>query len=131
VGLPSLRLNRGEWRSARGSVTAEAAIGMAALMFLAMVLLQSLVVATTYVRMLSVQAEALRIATASGPPELQIASAEEFIHQKLVGVTVSHSSDGETVTLLLERQVQVMGVRWRPQLESSMTGRLLDASGTP
>ncbi|MEY3407590.1 MAG: hypothetical protein RL038_651, partial [Actinomycetota bacterium] len=68
-------------QSSRGSLTVEAALGIASLMWVAVLLLQGIAFAVSYVQLQVIGYEATRILTASGDFALRQSEAQRFLMQ--------------------------------------------------
>ena len=99
----------------KGAVTSEAAIGIAAMVFVAAILIQSMLAGVQYVRLLGLAHEAAHIASSSGDPNLRIAQAEEFLRNQYHALKIRIDSQLNEVTVSLAMQMPSV-MNWHPEL---------------
>lgn len=114
-------------RDDAGSISGEAAIGMAAIVMVAMMLIQALGVGLWHLRAHSVLAEAIRVATASGEPERQLAIAREFITEQLPAARLREEVTEVGVQFELRQRFRLPAIGWQPTLSASGSGSWQDA----
>ncbi|MEN9711445.1 MAG: hypothetical protein RL441_1437 [Actinomycetota bacterium] len=110
-----------------GSISGEAAIGIACIVLVAMMLIQALGVGLWQLRAHSVLAEAVRVATASGEPERQLAIAREFITDQLPTARLNEEVTEAGVRFELRQRLRLSAIGWQPTLSASGSGTWQDA----
>jgi len=118
---------RKQLQSQKGSVTAEAAIGIVSITTVAVMLVQLLLVGIIYVQLLTVGSEASRIASASGQPQLRIQQALAYAHSVAANTHVSISTQGDEVQVRLESRPKLLALGWSPLIHADFTARLVDS----
>jgi hypothetical protein len=93
------------WRSQVGSVTVEAAIGIAALLAVTITLVQILTSAFVYLQVLGVAQEAARIASATGSLELRVSQALDFVESVDSGLQSEFELSGAKVGLTISTEL--------------------------
>ena len=109
----------------RGAVTSEAAIGIAAMVFVAAILIQSMLVGVQYIRLLGIVHVAAHIASASGDPQFRIAQAEQFLlrHQEQGDARITSGENSVTVSFAMQLPAVLS---WKPVMQVSETANYLD-----
>lgn len=115
-------------QSTKGSLTAEAAIGMGALMFVAVVLLQSIGVVLAYLQLQVTGFEAFRILSASGDFETRKMQALNYLHEVDEEIEISINKDMNEVKVHLSRATGKSFGFLPNRVEVSIQGLLLDAA---
>ena len=115
-------------RSTTGSLTAEAAIGMSALLFVAVTLLQSIGVVVAYLQLQVTGYEAFRILSASGDFDTRNAQAISFLESVDTKLEISIERDTNQLELRLAKPIASTLAFLPSQVEVSVQGLLLDAA---
>lgn len=113
--------------SQRGTVTAEAAIGMFALVLMMVLAVQLILLGVQQVRLTAAATEATRIAAASGQLSLRISQAESYLENVLPSSNHRITSDGGSVLVELSSQGRVVLLPFAPVLRANATSPLIDS----
>lgn len=115
-------------QSSRGSLTVEAALGIASLMWVAVLLLQGIAFAVSYVQLQVIGYEATRILTASGDFAVRQNEAQQFLLQTDSELEFTIERDLDLVRLTLIKSSNP-SLSFLPQgFRIEIEGRLLDAA---
>lgn len=115
-------------RSTQGSLTAEAAIGIGAVLFVAVALLQAIGVVLVYIQLQVTGYEAFRILSASGDYEIRKSQALDFLENADSRIQFSIQRNTNEVELTLSKPT-ASSIGFLPdQVEVSIQGLLLDAA---
>ena len=109
-----------------GSVSAEAAIGIGVIIIVMVALIQALGLGLWHMRARAALTEAVRVATASGEPEVQIGLAREFLKTQLPGATLSSALSDEGIRLEVRRQIEIPLLSWAPTVRLAEFGHWQD-----
>ncbi len=109
-----------------GSVSAEAAIGIGVIIIVMVALIQALGLGLWHMRARAALSEAVRVATASGEPGLQISLARDFLEAQLPEASVGTDVSDQGVRLAVRRTVEVPLLDWSPSVRLSEFGHWQD-----
>ena len=112
--------------SQRGTVTAEAAIGMFALALMLVLGVQLILLGIQQVRLTAAATEATRIAAASGQLSLRISQAEAFLQKTLPTSVHRITSDGSSIHIELKAEGHVVLLPFALVLSAKATSPLID-----
>lgn len=122
MGFQCVKQPRTVWNRSDGSLSIEAASGIAALTVVAAMFATVMGAATWHVKTHALLAEALRIATAAGDADDNIVAAKDFIKSHTSDIRVSSYSDDEGVTLRAVRAWSIPFLSFRPQSIVEVSG---------
>ncbi len=109
-------------------MTVEAALGIASLMWVAVLLIQGIAFAVGYVQLQVIGYEATRILTASGDFALRQSEAQQFLMRTDSELEFTIERDSDLVRLTLIKASE-LSLSFLPQeLRLEIEGRLLDAA---
>jgi Flp pilus assembly protein TadG len=117
---------REQLKSQRGTVTAEAAIGMFALTLMVVFAMQIIFLGIQQVRLTAAASEATRIAAASGQLAVRISQAENYLDKVLPLSSHRITSDGNSIHVEISSQGRVVLLPFNPTLSSRASSPLLD-----
>jgi len=120
-------LLRLQLRSQRGSVTAEAAIGVVLISMTSIMCVQLLLIGVQQIRLSAVAAEASRIAAASGDLLTRLAQAKEYASQEFDGSHIQVTSNGSRVIVDMSCQPRVFLLPFAPVVKAHSESPLLDS----
>lgn len=109
-----------------GSITAEAAVGLAALVGIAALMLKVLGVLLVFLQLQATANHASQIASASGDLGIRLAQAKAFIREQAPRAqsSVSGGAGGVEIEVYQSEGLEVLG--WQPVLRVRVTALLLD-----
>lgn len=115
-------------QSTRGSLTAEAAIGMGALLFVAVVLLQGIGLVLAYIQLQVTGYEAFRILSSSGDFDIRRTQALTFLESVDPKLIVTIERESNEVQIHLSKPTTSAFGFLPSQVEVSVQGLFLDAA---
>ena len=124
-----LRTRLGRWSrlsADEGSLTAEAALSIGAVIATFSLLVQAQVAGSTWLRLQSVAVEASNIAATSGSLSERLYEATQWSKAQLPEVEVMADGDDGQVVVQLRQELILLGGAWRPTITANASAPRLD-----
>ena len=113
-------------KSQRGTVTAEAAIGIFVMSLMLVLAVQLILLGIQQVRLTAAASEATRIAAASGQLSLRISQAETYLKNVLPGSSRRITSDGSSVYVEVSSEGRVILLPFAAVLRADASSPIID-----